>query len=74
LGFFFFFCVLGIEFREFIDTPVSPAVRGKRQENYELKTSLGYIARPCLRRKQSLPGFISSYISEMLEIFRALTF
>jgi hypothetical protein len=32
-------------------TPVIPAFGRQRQEDGEFKTSLGYIARPCLKTK-----------------------
>jgi hypothetical protein len=32
--------------------PVIPALRRLRQEDHEFKTSLGYIARPCLKIKE----------------------
>jgi hypothetical protein len=32
-------------------TPVIPALKKLRQENYEFKASLGYIARACFKNK-----------------------
>jgi hypothetical protein len=36
---------------------VIPALGRLRQEDWEFKTTLAYIARPCLKRKKNL-GFI----------------
>jgi hypothetical protein len=33
-------------------TPVIPALRRRRQEDHEVKTSLDYIERSCLKEKQ----------------------
>jgi hypothetical protein len=32
--------------------PATPALRRLRQENGEVKVSLGYIAKPCLKKKK----------------------
>jgi hypothetical protein len=32
--------------------PITPALRKLRQDGHKFKTSLGYIARPCLKRNK----------------------
>jgi hypothetical protein len=36
--------------------PVIPAIRRLRWENPKFKPSLGYIVRPCLKKKKNVQG------------------
>jgi hypothetical protein len=42
-----------------------PSLRRVKQENHELKASLGYIVRPCLKKKKNQAGNVAQEVENL---------